>query len=91
MNWATTWVVTPSAFVVVYVYGVGPPGTTGVVGAGCPTGPCWPTAAAVVAVAVVAGIAAAVVAAAAAVVAAAAAVVAAAAAGMVCLRSRCMS
>jgi len=50
----------PFASVVVYVYGVGPPGVVGV-GAGWPTGPCW--ACVVVAVAVVVGDVAAVVAA----------------------------
>jgi hypothetical protein len=36
----STATVSPAALVVVYVYGVGPPGVRFVVGAGCPTGPC---------------------------------------------------
>jgi hypothetical protein len=51
----------PFPSVVVYVYGVGPPGVVGN-GAGSPTGPCWPCV--VVAVAAVVGGVAAVVAAA---------------------------
>lgn len=40
MNVAETITGLPFASVVVYVYGVGPPGDSGV-GAGWPTGPCW--------------------------------------------------
>ena len=78
----------PFASVVVYVYGVGPPGLNGVV-PGWPTGPCW-TCVVVAAAAADADVVEADVAAVAAVVAAVeaweAAVVVAAAPPMVCLK-----
>jgi hypothetical protein len=54
VNVVTTAMVSPSASVVVYVKGVGPPGTP-VLLEGCPTGPCWICAVVLVVIVIMVG------------------------------------